>query len=418
MTDPTIRRSNGVANDGTPNRQVWSSVTLLWRDPTLRLVTAATLLVGVQAASLIPYQSLIAVQKFGLSDAQYSMVLLAAAAIGVTSSLLVGAYTDQTARRRDPAIAAACLMTLGLLTVWVLPTSLSFVVAHALLLPLAWTVFGQMFALARLAASGYAQTQRDGAMTAIRALFALPFVVVLPLWAVAFQWGISLLSVYIVAGTAAAAAAVLIIRYWPRDGSGSWSDEQSGLTLIQSLAEMGRIRVVVRTLLAGTVQGGITLYMALTGLILTNAGRSTGEVGIFIGLIAGLEVPFMILAGGLLHRVTKTEMISAAALLYAGFLVVFPLTGGSPWLWALIVPAAMGAGVILSVSIAYVQDLMSDRPGAGGALIAVLNVSGQIAAAAIFAVGTWIGGYGTASLLGSGTIAMAGTCLWWLDRQP
>lgn len=395
---------------------VWASLILLWRDPALRLVTMASLLIGVQAASLIPYQSLIAVQLFGLPDAAYSLVLMIAAALGVVSSLLVGAYTDQTARRRTPAIIAASLMAGGVLLVWALPSRASFVLVHAAILPLAWTVFGQMFALARLAASAHPKAQRDGAMTAIRALFALPFVIVLPLWAVAFQWSVPLLSIYLVAGLAAATATALIIRYWPRDGAGGWSDTRSGLSLMQSLAEMGRLPVLIRTLLAGTVQGGITLYMVLTGLILTAAGRSTGEVGIFIGLIAGLEVPFMILAGVALQRFGKAQMIAASAMLYAVFLAVFPLAGDSPILWALTLPAAMAAGVILSVSIAYVQDLMSDRPGAGGALIAVLNVSGQVAAAAVFALGTWIAGYETAAVIGAVTVALAGGCLWWLDQ--
>ena len=82
----------------------------------------------------------------------------------------------------------------------------------------------------------------------------------------------------------------------------------------------------------------------------------------------------------------------------------------------MIVPAAMGAAVMLSVPIAYLQDLMADRPGAGGALIAVLHVTAQIVAAGVFAIGTAIAGYAAAAALGAVLCATGGIALVALDR--
>ena len=67
--------------------------------------------------------------------------------------------------------------------------------------------------------------------------------------------------------------------------------------------------------------------------------------------------------------------------------------------------------------IGYWQDLMQGRPGTAAALMALQRLAGDLLAAASFALGTAIGGYTTAALLGGG-LAMAGAmALWIADRR-
>ncbi len=75
------------------------------------------------------------------------------------------------------------------------PGAAVFVLAHGLIFPLS-TLYGQLFAQTRLAAQTYPEHDRDGIMTVVRAVFALPFVVVLPLWALAFSAGVPILTIY------------------------------------------------------------------------------------------------------------------------------------------------------------------------------------------------------------------------------
>ncbi|MGR3660120.1 MAG: MFS transporter [Paracoccaceae bacterium] len=391
---------------------------MAWRDRALRLVLLAIMLTGVMSASVAPYQSLIAIEIFGMSDRFYSVVLFVAALIGVSASIAVGIWTDQKANRRIFAVLSALLLVTGGAVLFAVPNTWTFVAAHAVIWPLAFTLNGQLFALARLAASARPAVERDAIMGAIRAMFALPFIVVLPLWALALSNGVAILNVYGAATLAAAICFGLVWRNWPEDGTTVWKDRKSGLSFTASLVEIMTPRILVRVLIVGSISAGTTLYMILTALLFNAApGRGAGDTALFVGIVAGLEVPFMLWSAVLLRRFSKTAMIAVGALIYAVFLSVFAVSASAWWIWFLTVPAAIGAGITLSVPIAYLQDLIGDRPGAGGSLIALNQVTGQVVAAAIFALGTTMAGYVTTALVGAVVVAVAGVALVIVDRR-
>ena len=87
-------------------------------------------------------------------------------------------------------------------------------------------------------------------MAAIRALFALPFVAVLPVWALAFAKGAALLSIYPVGLLMALPMTWLVLRHWPKDGQTRWQDAPSGLSFNAALAESLKAPDLVQRLIA------------------------------------------------------------------------------------------------------------------------------------------------------------------------
>ncbi|KAF0675712.1 hypothetical protein [Profundibacterium mesophilum] len=387
-------------------------------DPVLRLGAFSIILLGVFISSIGPYQSLIGIEVFGLSDGAYALVFVTGSSLSLLVSLAVGIITDRTARRRRAVVFAASAAMSGALVMLSLRSLPAFLLAHMLIFPLGSTLFGQIFTMTRLAASVHPEAARAGVQSAVRALFALPFLLVLPLWALAFAAGAPLLSVYAASAAAAAGILAIFLWRWPRDGTANWPDIASGLAPGKALGELAAPPVLARALLLAVVHGGIALYLVLTGLILSGVpGRDAGDVALFVALVAGCEMPVMLIAPRLLPRFGINGVILGAVCLYALFLLAFPLLAAGPFVWALIVPAACGAGVMLSMPILYIQDMMAARPGAGGALVSLVGLGGQVASAGVFALGSAIGGYGAASALGAMTVASAGALLFWIDRR-
>ncbi|MBA4352522.1 MAG: MFS transporter, partial [Rhodobacter sp.] len=89
-----------------------SSLAVL-RDPTLRLIAIALLLFGALNASVYPYQSLVGIERIGLSETTFALVLVAASAVSVTASVLLGILTDQGAGRRRIALLTVTSGTAG-----------------------------------------------------------------------------------------------------------------------------------------------------------------------------------------------------------------------------------------------------------------------------------------------------------------
>jgi hypothetical protein len=387
------------------------------QDADLRMATLALLLIGAFAASIAPYQSLIAIELFGLSNAGYAAVLVSASLAAVSAAVGTGILTDQRANRRQVALVCGGLVLCGTSLVWFTQSRSAFILAHALIFPVGFSLFGQIFALARLAASSRPAGERDAILSAIRALFALPFIVVLPLWAVAYRAGVGLLTIYAALMVIAAALLATIALAWPRDGRTRWSDTPSGLSFGAALRELAAPHVAARVLMLGAIGGAVGLYLVLIALVFNaTAGRGEADVALFVGAVAGVEVPFMLATPLLLGRFSKARLIAMGGFVYATFLALLPVLAPTPFVWVLVLPAAIGGAVILSLPIAYLQDLMSNRPGAGSSLMALQRIAGDTSCASAFAVGTTLSGYGLAAILGASVAVLGGLLLIRADR--
>lgn len=395
-----------------------SAIAVCLRDPALRAAGLVIALQGAVVCSFGPYFSTLAVNTFGFGDRGYAVLLALSSVVSVTASVVGGIRADQTARRRQVTLVAVASLMLGTFLMSVTPGPLTFALAMAVLIPVSSITFGQVFALARLAASRHPEAVRDGIMAVIRALFAAPFVVVLPVWSLVFATGASVTLIFPVGLVLSAAMLAAMLRLWPKDGAAAWPDRPSGLSFRAALAEMGRPRVAARVLALGAVNAATTVYMALISLIMVEGvGRGTADVALYVGLVAGLEVPFMLLLPGLTRGMDRTLLILAGAALYCIHVALLPFLAGSGLVWLLVLPAAIGGAVILTVPIAYLQDLMTERPGAGAALMSLQRLTGDITAALCFALGTAVAGYGTVAMLGITVTLLGAVLLWLADRR-
>jgi MFS transporter, SET family, sugar efflux transporter len=395
-----------------------SAIRLCLTDPALRAAGLVIALQGAIACSFGPYFSTLAVNVFGFGDAGYAVLLALASAVSVFSAVAAGIRADQTANRRQVTLLAVMSLTLGAFLITVFPGPWVFAVVAALLIPVSSVTFGQVFALTRLAATRYPEDQRDGIMAVIRALFAAPFVVVLPLWSLAFAQGAAVTTIFPVALVMSAGLLLAVLRLWPRDADAPWSDRPSGLSVRAALVEMGRVPIAARVLALGAVTAASTIYMAVISLVMiADVGRGTRDVALYVGLVAGLEVPFMLLLPGLTRGWNRTTLILGGTALYSLHVALLPVLAGSALVWLLVLPAAVGGAVTLTVPIAYLQDLLADRPGAGASLMALQRLVGDVIAAICFATGTALAGYGTVAVLAVAVSLFGAVALWRADRN-
>ena len=395
-----------------------SAIRLCLTDPALRSAGLVIVLQGAIVCSFGPYFSTLAVNAYGFGDRGFAVLLALSSVVSVSASVYGGIRADQTANRRQVTLAAVLSLALGMGLMTVVPGPWVFALVAAVLLPVGSVTFGQVFALTRMAATRHPEAERDGIMAVIRALFALPFVVVLPLWAVVFAQGVAVTAVFPVGLLLTGGMLMVVLRHWPRDGATAWEDRPSGLTFRAALAEMGQARLAARVVALGAVNAAATIYIAIVSLVMVaDVGRSVADVALYVGLVAGLEVPFMLALPRLTRGVDRTLLILIGTALYAVHVALLPVLAGSALVWFLVLPAAIGGAVTLTVPIAYLQDLLADRPGAGASLMALQRLAGEVIAALCFGLGTLVAGYGAVAALGV-VVSLAGAgALWWADRQ-
>ena len=389
----------------------------MFSHPTLRLIGAALLLFGAVNASIYPYQSLIAIDRIGLSEAAFALVLVMASITAVTASVWFGILGDQRGNRRRIALFTSAASTTGIALMLIAPGPISLILCHGLLVPVASSIFGQLFALARLA-SPTDPVARDKIMLTIRAMMSASFLGMLIFWTYAFGAGADVMSIYVSAGLASAGLLLLIGFGWPRDGATAWQDNPSGLNFKQAMAEIARPFVLSRLLLLGAINSAGVLYMVLVSLIFdTSQTRDASDVALYVGLIAGWEVPFLLLLPRLTARMSRSKLIAGGAAIYVIHLIAMPTLADTPYVWAMTLVAGIGGTAMISLPIAYYQDMLHGRPGTAGAMLALQKLVADVLAAGSFALGTAIGGYQTVAIIGA-TVALSGAVgLYLADRR-
>jgi len=269
------------------------AITASLNDRLLRLAFLCITLMGIAVASIHPFQSVIGIEQLGFSRAAYAL-------IGMTT-------------------------------------------------------FTQYFAMASLAANANKTLDKDMSLSLVRAAFAGAFGLTPPVIAVAVAGGMELTSVYGFAALVNTAVLVLILRTWPDEQTAF--APQSGISFFEGLRELAAGGVLLRLILIAVLIGVNALYNILLGLlILNNLGGTTADVGWFAGGVALVEVPVMLSVAVAMRYITRSAMLMLGAVIYCGFLAVLAAVPTMQVAWPLIIPAGIGAGILLSVTVGYVQD--------------------------------------------------------------
>ncbi len=375
-------------------------ITFILRHPTLRRIALALLLLGALNASVYPYQSLISIERIGMSKPAFSLMLVMASLIAVTSSVLFGVLGDQFGRRRVIALITALCSTLGIGAMLAFPGIWALILCQGILLPLSSSIYGQLFALARLASPGEGAT-RDSVLSTIRSAMSFSFLAMLIFWTFAFAFGLSELAIYVSGGLASLAMSLLVYFGWPKDGQTAWADPRSGMRLRDALAEIAKPAVAVRVLFLGALSSSGNLYMVLVSLVFdASALRGPADVALYVGVVAGWEVPAMLILPRFTAHLPRATLMAVGALLYGCHLLALPLLADTPYLWLMTLFGGVGGAIIITTPISYYQDLLSARPGTAAAMLAVQKLVADVLTAAIFAIGSQFGGFEVVAVMG------------------
>lgn len=392
------------------------SLILTARVPIYRHLAFVIGLLGFVNASLFPYQSLIGIERVGLTESRFALILVLASAIAVTTSVYIGILSDQRASRRRIALITAAIGLAGSGLMVAAPGPWTFLLAHGILLPIGSTLFGQTFALTRLATQSHPQA-REGVQATIRAAMSVTFLAMLVFWTFAFGTGLSVMWVYVSAFVASGVLLMLVWRGWPVDGSGAWVDRPSGLSLGAALRQLARPAVSSRLLALGALSSCGTLYMILLALVFeATPGRGAADAALYMGLVAGWEVPFMLILPRYMAHLPRARLLLFGTALYATHLVLFPLVAGSAAIWLLTLAAGLGGTAMLLIPISYYQDLMADQPGTAAAMLALQKLISDMFAALAFVLGAVLGSYALTAVIGAGLAMTGAIALWLLDR--
>lgn len=380
-----------------------STLSIVLKNPPIRVSALAIFFFGFSGAATSPYLSIIGIQELGLSDAGYSALIFIAAFVNVAASVLIGIFSDRLGGYRTPMLFVSLFGIVGYGLTFAVPTVFVFVAAMLLLIPVYNALNSLIFANVRASSKGMPVRDLIAVNSAVRATISLSWVLVPGLVGFFLATRASMLPAFLLASLAAGVCFVLFFFFLPKVAAPL--EPRSNYAFLSSLGEIAAPAVLVRVLAIALISSMLHVNGAVLPLVVTgNAGGSVADVGIIVGVVALLEIVFILFWGWVERWISPVATLSIGASIYALYLFLLGFAQTPAHVYALTVISGLGAAAIISVPITYLQNLIAERAGLGSSLIAVnIFLSGGLSSL-LFALGTGISDYSGTAVLG----AMAG----------
>ncbi|WP_087002427.1 MFS transporter [Rhizobium sullae] len=373
----------------------------VFRSPAIRVSMIAIFTFGFASAATGPYRSVVAIRELGLSNGLYSALIFAAAAVNVIVSILLGNLADRLGEYRSMMFLAAAFGIAGYGAIYIFPSQGIFVLSVLLLLPVYGSLNSLLFANARAATRGMSGTDIATVNSGIRSMISLSWVLVPGVTGVLLSESASMLPAYLFACISCICCFGLISRFPPRQ-KGTDKAATHHLSHLAALGEVISPRILARVIAVALITSTLHINDAILPLIVTDAARGTlADVGIIVGVVAVLEIVFIIAWARILKQTGQVTALVTGTIIYAAYLLLLGLASERWHVYALTVISGIGAAALISIPITYLQDLIAERPGLGSALISVNIFLSAGVSALVFAIGSFITTYSGTSIIGA-----------------
>lgn len=389
------------------------------RHPVVRACALAILLYGFAGAATSPYQSMIAIRELGLSNHAYAMIGLTASIGYVVMAIAAGFLSDWFQSYRGPLIFVSSFGVLGYGVIYAFPSPPMFALATIGPLALFHATNSMLFGAVRAQTDGFNADEARIVNALMRIMISLAWVLVPGIVGLALRGQDSMISAYGIAALFALACVVTIAL-----GLRGTDMQDKPTPDTRSRPALKDLRVLIAPQLLGKVLGVALISQvlhvnaAVLPLIVTGqAGGQPEDIGFLVGLVAVLEVIFMVFWAWAVrgHQILPALLIAAS--LYFVYLAAIA-TAHAPWqVYAASLIAGFAAAALVSLPISYLLDLIRNRPGLSASLLSVNMFLGGGLGAGVFALGTEVGGYGATAILSGGLGVVGATLLMLLERR-
>lgn len=348
------------------------------------LIATGLFFTGVTYASTLNYAAIVGIDTLGIPNSRYALLLMIASLASAAASVALGHISDRIPDRRILVIACALMGALGFGLIFVFQNQAAFIFAVCVIMPFGGALFSQSFSFSRAYYNVRNPERAELMVSLLRTVFAVAWAIVPPFvgWIAATT---SVFNVYGVAALAylvvAAIYGVLLLNDDARIGMRGRKGEAPAALVKASIAPAVVVGIVGCALIAAATQlNNVTVPLLITATL----RGSYSELGIFAGLAAGIELPFMVLWGFSLRWLSKHTIIAAAGVLYAVYLVLLSRAGSvTDVLWLQVINGPATAA-LMSIPISYLQDAIRGRVGLSTSLLDVVTVTSVMASAALF----------------------------------
>jgi hypothetical protein len=365
---------------------MWQAIIIAIRDPRIRNVALALLLLGFTYASTIPYQSIIGIEQLGLSERQMGLLIFCIGLSGMVGNLTLGYLSDYAENRKTSVLISLATGFLGFGAFAMWPSLTTFLICCLLINPISGSAYSQLFAIVRTMTNDKGPAEAASINSAVRTFYALSWIVVPGLVGLFIATRKNASDSYAIAALAFGLCFVFYALMGPTGGRSQTSGNSAWHNLREAFGMVFEARVFRRLMALSFIQGPHPLTAAALPIIITGLPHgSMADVGFLAGLFAALEIPIMLMAGALNRNWNTWTLVIIGALTHVAFLLGLGLVSSVASIYALAILNAAGTAVMVTLHVSYVQELLPERPGLATSLLSITTLVNRTLSAIVFA---------------------------------
>lgn len=379
-----------LLTETAPTNEEESSRSLLVR--LVRLPHAAGLglsvfLLGFGLSISNPFMSLFAVNAAHLTPLQLGIFLTLNAVSAVLVSTLLARWSDRLPNRKPIVLLTLAAGAIAFALLSGLRTYPGLLLTGIVFMGSSTASFPQLFAFARAQFSDAPAELQGRALTVLRTMFSLAFVVGPGLGAVLLS-RLSFQGTFLFTAACFVLAALPLIKIPGRQPQASKAAQATATSKPATRSAIAWVSVAF-VLYGMSMSMGFTMFPLF---ITQSIGGTEGQVGFLVGLCALLEIPAMLALVTLKRLPTTERLIKAALLLFAIHFALTYFAHGMPMLIVTQVIRAAVLAVTAGLGMVYFQELMPGRFAAATTLYSnTSSIGGMIAGIASGACAQWFG---------------------------
>lgn len=379
MTDPTPTHPDSPAQ----------TLRAVLRLPHAARLALSVFLLGFGLSLAIPFMALFAVQEAGLSPLQLGLFLSLNAVSAVLIATRLARWSDRWPSRKPLVLLTIAAGAAAYALLGVVRDFAGLLLVGAVFLGTGSAAFPQVFSLARAALQDVPGDLAERAMTALRSVFSLSWVVGPGLGALALA-GLDFTGVFALASSCFVLSALPLWRVPGRAPRAAVGPDRPSA---------GPPRRAVAWSALAFVLYGMAMSMGMTFFPLFVTGtldQSEGLVGLLVGLCALLEIPVMLALVAWRRPPPVARLVTAGMGLFAVHFALLLLAQGVGALVAAQVLRAVVLALLAGLGMTYFQGLMPGRFAAATTLFANTGSVGSMLSG--ITAGAWAQAFGYRSV--------------------
>ncbi|MEO3812582.1 sugar efflux transporter [Sphaerisporangium sp. B11E5] len=357
----------------------------IFMDGAVTRLAAATAMIGVGGAMVVPTVSLFLSDAVGATPIMIGAFVAGRAVAEISADLGVGVLSDRLGNRRLVLAVCSVFAAAGALSYFTFRDYWLLLVLSALFFGLGGTTFPQLYAYTR----EFAEAKNHPVTffnSALRSVTSMAWILGPPL-AFGLIAAVGFRNMYAVAAVLYLGGA--LICFWGLPDVGRRRARPEPGAVAEEAGAAGAVATKVRA--AAQPQGSpfagltprvkallVTIVLLLTvnsmysitiALFITkDLGFDAGFTGLVLGLASAIEIPAMMYIGAKADRLGHWRVIMGAALCATLLFCVLPLATTKIAVLLLQIPNAIWTAVAMSIPVTVLQDSMPDRPGVASSL--------------------------------------------------